>query len=182
MTALNEAIKNRWTNTDSINLKDILDGKLTKLPFELESDESLEFVTALADALFTIQQEEFPDVDIEDANCHLPAKFAVITDNFISFMMNEDNAFSAEIVIAAFIRAIRIHRVSFHSDTDAFTAFYRKYSSWIVNTGTDYKGVYVGDGQYDKDWKPTVPKTKNLVDGSGGYFTLRDHNMPKKNQ
>ena len=78
---------------DTINLKDILNGKLTKLPFELDSVESQDFVIALADALATLQRTEFPDVEMEGESREKAFskelqmrhnEFAVITDNFIS--------------------------------------------------------------------------------------------------
>ena len=163
---------------DSINLRDILDGKLIKLPCELDIDERYEFVHALADALAT-RQKDFPTVGemVTPETVDEFKRWSAITDTFVLFMMNEDNEFSTELVIAAFLRAIRINQVQFNSETEAFYEFYNKYQKWIVGS-YENKGVYVGNGKWDKNWKPKSP-SKAKVDGIGGHFTLRDHH---KNQ
>jgi len=168
---------------EKINLKDILNGKLTKLPCELNTCERLEFAIALADALAALQQTDFPDVIVNPEIQHNKElrirynEFAEITDNFILFLLNEDNEFSVEHSVAAFLRAIRVHQLHFDSDTDAFCKLYKDISPWIVSSRYETVGVYVGDGQYDKDWKPS--EDKKLVAGSGGHFTLRDHHKSK---
>jgi hypothetical protein len=154
---------------DNINLKDILTGKLTKVPYIMDMDERYEFTQSLADALAAFQQTEFPDID--DA----PDKdWNAITDNFILFMMNEDNAFSTEVVLATLIRVIRIHEVPVCAETDTFMAFYRKYHKWIVSGAMQFPSNKVKTAQdYEKemfgDEKPSF----------GGHFTLRDHHVSK---
>lgn len=161
---------------DKINLKDILTGKLTSVPYIMDIDERFEFTQSLADALAAYHQAEFPEIgepsSSENFNTALGKAWSAITDNFVLFMMNKDNAFSVELIIAAFIRAIRIHEVPFQSETDVFFAFYKKYSKWIVSgemdfaplkekTAEDYEEEMFGDD------KPTF----------GGNFTLRDHHI-----
>jgi len=150
---------------ETIDLKEILDGELIDSP-PLNESEKHEFATALTNALVA-RFQEYGEPD---------AEWDRITDNYLQYVM--DN-FPLEIIVGVMILAVRIHGVTFNAETDTFYEFFELVSPWLAG-GYENKGVYIGDGKWDKEWKPSVPK--NLVAGSGGHFTLRDHNMPKKNQ
>jgi hypothetical protein len=166
---------------DHINLKDILDGKLTKLSLDLDMDEKHDLVVSLANALAALQYSEFPDVttksDGRTRSDELQLRhneFTVYTDNFLQFLMNEDNAFSIELAIVGLIRALRIHNLWFDATTEIFTAFYRKYHMWIVSGAMEFPSNKVKTAQdYEKemfgDEKPSF----------GGHYTLRDHHVSK---
>ena len=145
---------------ETINLKEILDGELIDSP-QLTLSEKLDFAMALTDAL-KARHQEFNGSD---------AEWDVITDNYISYILEN---FPIDTIIAVMVRGLRTYKIPFNAETDTFSELFEVIAPWIVGDGTEWKGVYVGDGKYDKDWKP--PEDKNLVAGSGGHFTLRDHN------
>lgn len=113
-----------------VNLKDILRGKITKLPIELNAVEEQDFVRDLADTLSTLQQAEFPEVRQGEK---IPQGLVLLTDNFLSFLLNEENKLSTENIMLAFMRANRRGRVIISSETDAFKEFYIKMSPWILD-------------------------------------------------
>lgn len=155
---------------DTINLKDILNGELIDEPGNLSGPEKYDFAMALTNALSAQHQEmtsiraiEFPDPEWD-----------CITDNYISYMMNN---FAIDTIVAAFVLAIRINQVNFNAETDTFQDLFELMSPWVVDGPAEGRGVYVGDGKWDKEWKPSTDQNK--IDGIGGHFTLRDHH---KNQ
>ena len=166
---------------NSINLKDILDGKLTKLSLDLDMDEKHDLVVSLTDALAILQQAEYPDVTTKSSGKvrseELQARhdeFAVFCDNFLQFLMEEDNNFSIELAILGLIRALRMHALWFDSRTVIFTAFYKKYSMWIVSGIMEFetnktKTAQDYEAEVFSDEKPSF----------GGHFTLRDHHKVK---
>jgi hypothetical protein len=151
---------------DTINLKEILDGELIDEPGNLSGPEKHDFAMALTNALVARYQETLSNRVIE----YPDSEWDRITDNYISYVM--DN-FAIDTIVAAFVLAVRTHQVEFNAETDQFQELFELISPWIVDGG---KGVYVGDGKWDKEWKPPA---KDKVDGIGGHFTLRDHH---KNQ
>ena len=141
---------------DKINLKEILDGELIDAPM-LNADESVEFATALTNALAT----RFQAYDGTDA------EWDQITDNYLSYLM--DN-FSVEVIIMAATSALRIHKVSFNSETNTFSEFFEIVCPWIV--GEPYKHKELDESLRQE------PHTG----GFGGNYTLKDHHKPEKNQ
>jgi hypothetical protein len=171
---------------DHINLKDILTGKLTKLPLELDMDEKHDLVVSLADALAALQYSEFPDVTINSDGKQRSEElqkrhdeWSEFTDNFLQFLMDEDNVFSIELAILGLINALRRHHLWFDSTTDTFTAFYRKYSMWIVSGEMEFYPVEEKTAEdYEKEIFESGEEAKETP--FGGNFTLRDHHISKE--
>ena len=163
---------------DKVNLKDILDGEITEMPFELDCVERHEFAIALSDALYTMQETDFPGIANDCKRTPADIVFRsepdfrgwdVITDNYLAFLLNEANKFSVENLVGAFIRAVRIHRVTFNPETETFNEFFEVVCPWIVC------GPYEDDGR-------GVSAQPPQTEGFGGHFTLRGRNKPEKNQ
>ena len=93
--------------------------------------------------------------------------------------MNNHAQFTPDLVIHAFIQAVRVHELAFNSETDAFQEFFNTYSGWIVQN--EPMQVYVGDGEWvDYDtWKKNQGSASTYC---GGHFTLREHHMPKTDE
>lgn len=120
---------------NNINLVDILTGNTTTLPFELGLTEQLDLVVALADKLAAIRDVACYDADDPETKKPQPSEIGVLADNYLSFLMNEENNFPIEHMVRSTIQVIRRHKVDLDSNTPAFTRYFKLISPFIVSPG-----------------------------------------------
>jgi len=109
--------------------RDILEGKVTKLPKDKEVDVSAKYslVIGMCYVLEQMQDEYKADKKKSDKD------WDKVTDTFLTFMMATGH-FTKEMVIMGAVVALRKYAIEFNSETATFTKFYKEYQKWIVST------------------------------------------------
>lgn len=109
--------------------REILEGKVTKLPKDKEVDVSAKYslVIGMCYVLEQMQDEYKADKKKSDKD------WDKVTDTFLTFMMATGH-FTKEMVIMAAVVALRKYDIEFNSETKVFTKFYETYQKWIVST------------------------------------------------
>lgn len=143
--------------TITVNMKDILLGKIKRLPIALEQDEKVDFARSLVDAL-GMYYDEFPgwlenicrkethvhstgfwkqeyEVTIRDVHL-LPKELLEANDNFLTFLL--DNDFDVDILIMAMAYALRIKGVEFDAETDAFGRYFDRIVDMMISSDNDF--------------------------------------------
>jgi hypothetical protein len=166
----------------SVNLKDVLRGRIKYLPGKMEPDELVDFAMSLTVALAALRDTEFPEMVELDNDSQPPTtkEWDEITESYINFFLNNQNQFDPGVIIHAVTQALRIFDIRINSETDSWMKFYDTFADWIVGYEPAGTKVYVGDGKYaDYDsWRKNAKKDESNY--CGGHFSLREHHLPKK--